>query len=157
MDTELAHRVKELLEATAPREQRIEAVLRCVLEHFDAEVGTIHRLDPESGELMLAAHVGLPEEVRKIVERVPVGKGMAGLAAERRRPVQVCNLQTDESGQARPGARETRMQGSITVPAVLQGRLHGTLGVGMPVPHEFSEQEQALLLGVGELLAAELE
>lgn len=156
MDIELARRVRELLEATAPREQRIEAVLRCVLEHFDAEVGTIHRLDPESGDLLLAAHVGLPETVRKIVERVPVGKGMAGLAAERRRPVQVCNLQTDESGQARPGARETQMQGSISVPVAREGRLRGALGVGKPVPYEFTEQEQELLLRVGELLAVEL-
>ena len=32
------------------------------------------------------------------IATIPVGKGMAGLAVERGRPVDACNLQTDASG-----------------------------------------------------------
>ena len=36
--------------------------------------------------------------------------------AERAEPVTACNLQTDTSGDVRPGARATGLQGSICVP-----------------------------------------
>src|SRR5207253_3253784 len=71
------------------------------------------------------------------------------LAAERRRPVQVCNLQADDSGVARPGARETRLEGSLAVPMLAGNDLRGVLGVAKPVAYDFSAAETALLLEVG--------
>ena len=41
---------------------------------------------------------------------------MAGLAVQRKEPVSVCNLQTDASGAARPGAKATGMEGALVVP-----------------------------------------
>src|SRR5438067_13208768 len=79
--------------------------LEKTLAHFDAQAGSIHLF--KQGFLQLAAHANLPPSVVAVIETVPVGKGLAGLAAERREPVQVCNLQTDDSGAARPGARAT--------------------------------------------------
>ena len=67
-----------------------------------------------------AASKGLPEAVLAIVRRVPVGKGMAGLAVERAEPVGACNIQTDASGSVRPGAKLTGMEGAVVVP-IFQG------------------------------------
>src|SRR4051794_10839626 len=85
--------------------------LREILRHFDAQAGTVHWLDVQSGLLTLAAHQNIPPQITEIMGTVPVGKGIAGLAAQRREPIALCNLQTDTSGQARPAAKTTGMEG----------------------------------------------
>ena len=80
--------------------------------------------------LALKASSGIPPHIVAIVQTVPIGKGIAGLAAERREPITICNLQTDTSGQARPAARTTGMEGSIAVPMLTaDGELRGVLGI----------------------------
>jgi putative methionine-R-sulfoxide reductase with GAF domain len=85
---------------------------------------------------------------------IPVGKGMAGIAAQRREVVQMCNLQTDESGVARPSAKETKVEGSMAAPILLNGKLYGTLGVAKPVPYEFNQHEIDTLMQIGERIAS---
>jgi putative methionine-R-sulfoxide reductase with GAF domain len=85
---------------------------------------------------------------------IPVGKGLAGLAAERRECVTVCNLQSDASGQARPGARATGMEGAITAPCIdSAGVLRGVIGVANATARTFTDAEQAALMGHGRQLA----
>ena len=86
---------------------RLQAALREVISAFDCAVGTIHGLDAGTGMLTLRAHRGVPDAIMDKVRLIPIGKGMAGVAAARREPVQVCNLQTDDSGLAKPGAKVT--------------------------------------------------
>lgn len=129
-----------------------EPALGILLRHFDCAVGTIHVLEAD-GLLHLRTQRGLPPPVLDKVGVIPIGKGMAGLAAERRAPVQVCNLQTDTSGVARPDARLTRMEGSIAAPMLFGERLYGVVGVAKPVPYEFSAEEGARLLAAGAMLA----
>lgn len=128
-------------------------VIERVLAQFDCVVGTIHLLDPEDGVLHLEAHRGLPPPVVEKVQLVPIGKGMAGLAAERREPVQVCNLQSDTSGKARPGAKLTQMEGSLAAPMLADGELAGVFGIAKPVPYEFTAAEQQLLMEIGAAIA----
>ena len=75
------------------------------------------------------------------------------MAAEREEAVQICNLQTDDSGTARPGAKATGMEGSIAVPiwAEEEGKrvLKGVLGVGKTTAHQYSEEEIQGLLSAG--------
>ncbi|HET7324213.1 MAG TPA: GAF domain-containing protein [Halococcus sp.] len=125
------------------------------LEEFDCVSGTLHRADGEY--LKLVAHEGIPESVLANIETVPVGKGMAGLAAERREPVQVSNLQTDDSGVAEPRARDTGMEGSIAVPVIgPDDTLAGVIGVAKPEAYEFSSAEREQLLTAGEQVAHRL-
>jgi L-methionine (R)-S-oxide reductase len=132
----------------------LSQVLRILLERFDCPTGTVHLLDEKSGMLKLTAHRGIPDVVLDKIQLIPVGKGMAGIAAERREPVQVCNLQTDNSGVVRPGARDTKMEGSVAAPMLNAGGvLKGTLGIAKPVPYDFSPEECDLLLRVGRLMA----
>jgi len=131
------------------------AVIAELIDHFDCVVGTIHLLD-DDGMLRLTADQGLPPPVRDKVAEVPIGKGMAGIAAARRQPVQVCNLQTDDSGVARPGAKMTQMEGSVAVPMLDGERLHGVLGIAKPTTYEFTANETELLLAIGARAAARL-
>lgn len=127
--------------------------LERVLSELNAETGTVHRLRAD-GLLHLEEFAGgIPEHLLAVIRRIPVGKGMAGLAAERGEPVQICNLQADSSGNARPGARSTGMRGSICVPMKREGRLMGVLGVAVAREREFSAAEAAWLLEAGSVLA----
>src|SRR5690606_7161975 len=66
--------------------------------------------------LELAACVRIPAPVIAATRTIPKGKGMAGLAWERDRPVQTCNLKTDSSGDVRPGARAVDAQAAVAIP-----------------------------------------
>ena len=123
--------------------------LREVLRHFDAQAGTIHWFDAQSGLLTLGAHQNIPPHITELVATVPLGKGIAGLAAQRREPISLCNLQTDTSGQARPAAKGTGMEGSLAVPMLVEGELRGVLGVAKATAHDWDEEEKALLLECG--------
>ncbi len=133
-----------------------DALLDHVTRHFECPVGTVHLLHGKDGMLHLAAQRGLPPPVLAKVAVIPIGKGMAGIAAERREPVQVCNLQTDQSGVVRPGAKLTQMEGSLAAPMLDGAVLCGVLGIGKPVAYDFTEAETLLLMDVGACLARHL-
>src|SRR5690606_13043580 len=107
--------------------------------------GTLHVLDDSTNLLMLKSQKGIPDFLLPKMSAIPIGKGMAGIAAERKAPVEMCNLQTDESGVARPAAKETKVEGSIAVPMLLEGKLYGTLGIAKSEPYEFTESESETL------------
>lgn len=132
--------------------RRDEEALALVLARFRAASGTLHRL--RAGALALTAHTpGIPPQVLEVIRVVPIGKGMAGLAAERKAPVTACNLQTDQSGDVRPGARATGLKGSLVVPLLAADELRGTLGIANLEEREFTPEETALLLAAGRVLA----
>jgi len=148
--------IRNLLAKNTPGEDEYLAALDLVLTHFECVVGTIHLLDPQTNMLRLLADRGIPEAIKDRVQVIPIGKGMAGIAAERLEPVQVCNLQTDDSGVAKPGAKLTEMNGSIALPILVDGKLRGTFGVGKPTDYEFSATEVETLLQAASIIGAYL-
>jgi putative methionine-R-sulfoxide reductase with GAF domain len=140
---------------TPGNNETLVTLLCDILEQFDCTSGTLHRA--EEGGLTLVAHEGIPESVLDKIETVPIGKGMAGIAAERREPVQVCNLQTDNSGVAEAGARETMMEGSIAAPIIgSDGTLKGVIGIAKPEPYEFTPAERNQLKRAGKRITHRL-
>jgi len=151
---QLLAEVREGLQRDGPTEAALQTMLNRVVERFGYAVGTLHRWDAAAGLLQLQVQRGLPAALLDRVRQIPLGKGMAGLAAERREPVQVCNLQTDASGVAQARARETRMEGSIAVPMMVGEKVRGVLGVAKPVAYEFTDAECALLLEIAAALGS---
>lgn len=137
------------------------AVLAQVLQNLGCVTGTIHRTDPATGLLSLVAHQGIPPQVLPMllpkIDNIPFGKGIAGCAAQRKEAVQLCNLQEDLGGVAKPDARKTNVQGALAVPIVTPGgKVVGVLGIGKMSPYEFSERESAALSACAALLQASL-
>jgi len=130
------------------------AALAAIIAYFRADSGTIHMLEADGVLHLKAASKGLPDAVLEVVRLVPVGKGMAGLAVERAQPVSVCNLQTDSSGDAKPGARATGMEGAIVVPIFSGEKAAGALGIANRAARTFSEEETALLIEAGRAVAS---
>ena len=139
--------------AAALEEGGWNRALARVLEHFGADSGTIHLLEADGVLHLAAASAGIPPIVLDTVREVPVGKGMAGLAVERRQPVNACNIQTDASGDVRPGAKATGLQGSIVVPMLRGDLAVGALGIANHHERDFTDAEAALLLEIGGMLA----
>lgn len=140
---EIPSPVAQALQACDP-----QAVLDESIRAFGCQAGTVHWLDAQSGMLKLTAHRNIPPPIVQIVSTVPVGKGIAGLAAQNREPVSLCNLQTDTSGQARPAAKTTGMEGSVAVPMLVAGELRGVLGVAKAEAHDWTDAEKSLLLAI---------
>ena len=137
----------------------LEQCLRETLAQFHSETGTIHRLDEPAQLLHLVAHLGLPPQLLDIIMTIPVGKGIAGETVAKNRPVTICNLQTDTSGVARPGAKQTGVGGAICVPVRLggvSGKIVGTFGIGTVREYEYSAAEINALQDLANSLAAQL-
>ena len=145
--------IETLLNNLAPNWQ---SIVDAAIADFGGCTGTLLRLDPVDKLLKLVAQRGVPEPVIPLIATIPIGKGIAGAAAERRAPVELCNLQADLGGIAKEGARKTNVQGSLAVPCLHDGELRGTLGVGLMTPHDFTEDEKARLMKIASAIAARL-
>lgn len=126
--------------------------LAVIIAALGADSGTIHYIGHDGLLHLAAASAGMPDAVLSIIRTIPVGKGMAGLAVERRRPVTACNIQSDSSGDVRPGARATDMAGAIVVPIFSGDEVVGALGVANRTERAFSESERAKLTELGRSL-----
>ena len=144
--------IRALLRPADSAEIRWPDVLLVLLDELQSETATIHRLEADRQALSLVALIGLPPTLLPVVQTIPVGKGIAGETVVRNGPVTICNLQTDTSGVAKPGAKQTGVGGALSVPIRRNGATIGTLGVGTKRQHEYTAEEAARLETVAELI-----
>jgi hypothetical protein len=119
-----------------------EIWLAQLIKEVGAVAGTVHYRSGETLELRAA--VNIPEKVRLITQQIPKGKGMAGLAWERGKPVQTCNLQDDKSGDVRPGAKAVDAKAAIAIPIeTSSGEVLAVVGVAFMSEGELPAEEVA--------------
>jgi L-methionine (R)-S-oxide reductase len=150
--TRLNEQLAALFQSRQGAKNVLQESLHLILAVLHSETGTIHRLDSEKQLLHLVAQVGLPPFMLEIVNTIPVGKGIAGETVVRGGPVTMCNLQTDTSGVAKPGAKHTGVGGALCVPIRRGDAIVGTIGVGTIRQHEYAPEEVQKLDDVGRLL-----
>lgn len=125
------------------------------LESFIAEqggiAGTVHVQRGE--DLYLTAAHNIPPNVIAIVAHVPHGKGMAGVAQVKKQPVQTCNLQTDETGNIKPGAKAVNAQAAIALPVFDEtGAVRSVVGIAWSHEAEIGAAEQQTMMAVAAAL-----
>jgi hypothetical protein len=102
--------------------------------------GTVHALI--GAALELRAAVNIPPKVVEVTLSIPKGKGMAGLAWERDRPVSTCNLKTDQSGDVRPGARAVDANAAVAIPIHGPGAAtRGVVGIAFMGQRDMDQEE----------------
>lgn len=118
--------------------------LESILREFECQTGTIHQATADGTELVLIHQIGVPDFLLDKIAKIPFGKGIAGAAAATKQPVELCNLQADLGGIAKPDAQKTGVAGSLAVPIFSEksGQVIGTLGIGKLTPHSFSDEEK---------------
>jgi hypothetical protein len=124
------------------------------LQRNGGSSGTVHLY--RDGGLRLAAASNIPEKVQEVVAWVPSGKGMAGLALERRVPVQTCNLKEDASGAVKPGAKAVDARAAVAIPVAGEnGSVRAVVGIAFPDERQFSDSDLDALTRAAATLPAE--
>lgn len=149
----LNEQIGAVLKNSSDQQVGLKNALERILSDFQSETGTIHLLDAEKRLLQLAAQIGLPPQMLEVVKTIPVGKGIAGQTVAQNKPVTICNLQSDTSGVAKSGAKQTGVGGALCVPMRKDGNVVGAIGVGTVRPHEYTAEETLRLEKVADLLA----
>lgn len=143
---------------TRPSLPTLQHWLEATLVGRGAFAGTVHlRRGAADGDdrLHLAAAVNIPEPVQRAVTTVPLGKGMAGLAWARGVPVQTCNLQTDTTGDIRPGAKAVDAQAAVALPVFgAGGALRAVVGFAFREERTLGPDELASLQAAANALPA---
>jgi O-acetyl-ADP-ribose deacetylase (regulator of RNase III) len=116
-----------------------------LIGHVGGVAGTVH--EQRGDDLYLTAAHNIPPPVVAIVAHVVHGKGMAGVAQVRKQPVQTCNLQTDDSGTIKPGAKAVDAQAAIALPVLDEsGGVRAVIGVAWSDERELGpEFEQSMM------------
>ena len=133
-------------------EAQQQAWLETFIRRHQGIAGSVHRRSGPD-ELALVATVNIPEVVKNIVQRVPRGKGMAGLALERNAAISSCNIQSDATGQVRPGARAVDAQAAVALPVQNpDGEVRAVVGIAFANERTLTDSElQALADAAAEL------
>jgi phosphotransferase system enzyme I (PtsP) len=134
-----------------PRET-LGNIVRLIQGRFHTAVCSVYLLEPGSGDLVLAATVGLqPGAVGRV--RMRPDEGLTGLTAERMAPVMV----PEASGHPRfkyfPESGEDPYHSFLGVPLVEGGALQGVLVVQTVEPRTFAPSEVRTLVTVAAQLA----
>jgi hypothetical protein len=118
-------------------DRELDVWLEKYLAQHGAASGTIHRF--RDGGLRLAAAVNIPPPVQQLVAWVPSGKGMAGLALERREPILTCNLKEDQTGNVKPGAKAVDARAAVAIPVNdAAGNVRAVVGIAFLEERDFT-------------------
>lgn len=115
--------------------------LESLIAQLGGIAGSVHVQRGE--DLYLTAAHNIPPNVVAIVAHVPHGKGMAGVAQVKKQPVQTCNLQSDETGNIKPGAKAVNAQAAIALPVFdSAGAVRAVVGIAWSHEAEIGAAEQ---------------
>jgi len=125
--------------------------LESLIAQLGAMAGTVHVQRGE--DLYLTAAHNIPPNVVQIVTHVPHGKGMAGVAQVKKSSVQTCNLQTDETGNIKPGAKAVDAQKAIALPVLDQtGAVRAVVGIAWTQEGEIGPDEEQTMMNLAAAL-----
>jgi len=112
--------------------------------------GTVHRV--VAADLMeLDAAVNIPPPVQAATAKIPVGKGMAGIAMAEDRPVSTCNLKEDQSGAVKPGAKAVGAGAAVAFPIHdAGGKVRAVIGIAWQAARDISDDELRAIQKAGE-------
>ena len=111
-------------------------VVALIAQHFQTDVCSAYLLEPDRANLVLAATVGLrPQCIGTL--RMSLNEGLAGLVAERVRPVAVEQAQSHPRFKYFEDAGEDNYQSFLGVPLIHRGVLQGVLVVQTIEPRVF--------------------
>jgi GAF domain-containing protein/anti-sigma regulatory factor (Ser/Thr protein kinase) len=136
-------------------EEVLEQLLTRVREVLDTDTAAVYELDDEEQTLVARASKGMGGKDVERGVRVPVGRGFAGLVAERCEPVR--SSEVPDLELVSPLMREQGIVSLVGVPLVVEGRLLGVLHAGTREERVFTGDDVALLELAAERLAIALD
>jgi phosphotransferase system enzyme I (PtsP) len=127
-------------------------IVRLIQGRFHTAVCSVYVLDPDRGDLVLGATVGLKTAAVGRV-RMPLSEGLTGLVGEHMAPVMAPDASLHERFKYFPEAGEDAYRSFLGVPLLEGGTLQGVLVVQTVEPRTFSPSEVRTLVAVAAQLA----
>jgi len=122
------HRIVQAVNKAANLQDALILIVERVRESISCDVCSIYLTEDETRANVLRATVGLrAEAVGKV--RLPVGRGLVGLVAERAEPVNVADAPAHPRYMHVSDTGETHYRGFLGVPIIQSGRVLGVLVV----------------------------
>jgi signal transduction histidine kinase/integral membrane sensor domain MASE1/CheY-like chemotaxis protein len=119
----------------------------------NADIGVVLLLDPGTADLVAVGSVGIPEPISRDF-RIAVGKGVAGRIAASADGLIMNDLPRDENLSS---FFANRIKSVVGAPLRLDGKVIGVIEVGTFQPHEFNDDDLALIQLVGYLVASRIQ
>jgi hypothetical protein len=120
--------------------------LRGLLGRHGAVAGTVHVVRGDALEIS-AAH-NIPPRVQEVTAKIPLGKGMAGLAWQHDKPISTCNLQEDETSAVKPGAKAVDGKAAVALPVhASSGTVRAVVGLAWADERDLPDDLVALIAG----------
>ena len=128
-------------------------IVRLIQGRFKTAVCSVYVLNPQKGELVLSATVGLKSESVGRV-RMRLDEGLTGLTGEKMAPVMVPDAFSHPRFKYFPESGEDPYHSFLGVPLVEGGELQGVLVVQTMEPRTFSQNEVRMLVTVAAQVAS---
>ena len=144
--------ISQLVSHSHDPTETLDNIVRLIQGRFHTDVCSVYVLEPERGELVLSATVGLkPQSVGRV--RMRLEEGLTGLVAEQMSPVTVGDAFQHPRFKYFPEAGEDPYHSFLGVPLVEGGALQGVLVVQTLEPRSFSPSEIRMLVTAASQLA----
>src|SRR4051794_22585748 len=144
--------ISQLVSHSHDPHQTLTNIVHLIQRRFRTDVCSVYLLEPERGELVLGATIGLRAEGIGHV-RMRLEEGLTGLVAERLTPVAVDDAFSHPRFKYFPEAGEDLYHSFLGVPLIEGGALQGVMVVQTKDPRVFSPNETRLLVAVAAQLA----
>ena len=141
----------------APRlSAALDATLERLLKITEADIGSIHLLDPVTQDLVLSASRGVTQSFIYNELRIPMGACLCGLAARIGEAVISDDLSKDER-LSRSACRDERFGSMISIPLRVREKTLGILTLYSKKSHAFSHANRQLLITISHHIGAAIE
>ena len=125
--------------STFDLDEVLNQILAIVRDYFLLEHGSILLLDEEAGDLYVRAFFAREPQLQ--VTRLPLGKGISGLAAQKKRPIYISDVTRDRRYiPSVPGMRT-----ELAIPLMEQQKVVGILDCQSSKPNAFDNETVDLL------------
>jgi transcriptional regulator with GAF, ATPase, and Fis domain len=163
-------RVSAEINSTLDLDEICDVALRTMDELFEFHHAIILLLEPDGASLTVVASRGY--ESQATGGRVPVGTGVIGMVAQKRRMMHVNNLgqqrayaaaqrretirsaRSADLGEVIPVPGLSNAESQIAIPLLIRDQLIGVFSIETPVPRSFGEHERDLVSIVANQIAS---
>jgi diguanylate cyclase (GGDEF)-like protein len=144
--------IAESLSRSMRLNEVLQTALRTTLDAVGVTAGSIHLLDKDAQELVLAIQKGLNKQFTKAISRVPIGVGILGRAAETASVVMSMSTPDDNKVVPAHGMpfEAGKIQSFVSAPLKSRGKVIGVISLASRSYRDFSSGETHLLATVGD-------
>jgi len=153
-ELQLRNEFSEILTKSLDLEEILGAAVKRLVEWSDFDAGALYV--PKDDFIEMRAHEGISKVFSKKMKRIPIGKELPGLAAQRKRTVVSENAQLDIRAWTDIFIKD-RLKATISLPIIAKGELQGVLTLISKKAYKLNSREIKFLESITDQMAVVME